>query len=123
MKTLRFLMVVMLIASVSTTLSAQKKVNPVGTWTYQADQAPYEYNSGEIVIAKDGKDYTVKIVLGEYYELKASSVTYEKNELSFRIYVEGESVSVKGTVGKETIEGTASYSEGTIPIAAKRKKK
>jgi len=115
-------MIAILIASVTTTLSAQKKVNPTGTWTFKAAEAPYEYNSGDIVIGKDGKEYTAKIVFGEYYEVKASSVKYEKNELSFRVYIEGESIYVKGTVGKETIDGTASYSDGTISYKAEKKK-
>ncbi len=66
MKTVKFLMIVILIASVTTTLSAQKKIDPTGTWTFSAEEAPYEYNSGDIVIGKDGKEYTAKIVFGEY---------------------------------------------------------
>ena len=88
MKTVRFLMMVMLVASFTSTVSAQKKVNPTGTWTYEASAAPYEYSSGDIVVAKDGKDYTVEMVLGEYYKMKAEKVVYEKNVLSFVIYIE-----------------------------------
>lgn len=122
MKIVKFLMIAILIASVSSTVNAQKKVDPVGTWSYEASQAPYEYSSGDIVIAKDGKDLTVQIVLGEYYKVKGSNVKYEKNELSFDIFIEGETISVKSTVEKESMEGTASYTDGTIPITAKKKK-
>ena len=120
MKTIKILMLVMLAASF-TTVNAQKKVDPVGTWTYEASDAPYEYSSGDIVVAKDGKDYTAEIVLGEYYKVKASGVTYEKNELSFKVYIEGESVSIKATMGKESMEGTANYSEGTLKLSGKKK--
>jgi carbonic anhydrase len=122
MKTVRFLMILMLVAAVTTSVSAQKKADPVGTWTYEAADAPYEYSEGEIVVAKDGKDYTAEIVLGEYYQVKASSVSYEKNELAFKVYIEGETVSIKATVGKDSMEGTASYTDGTIPLTAKKKK-
>jgi len=122
MKTVKFLMIAILIASVTSTVSAQKKVDPTGTWTFQADEAPYEYSTGDFVIEKEGKEYTAKILFGEYYELKASDVKYDKNELSFKIYIEGESIFIKGTVGKETIDGTASYSDGTISYTAKKKK-
>ncbi|MCK4991510.1 MAG: hypothetical protein KAS29_13525 [Bacteroidales bacterium] len=122
MKTVRFLFMVMLVASFTSTVSAQKKVDPTGTWTYEASTAPYEYSSGDIVIAKDGKDYTAEMVLGEYYKMKAEKVVYEKNVLSFVIYIEGEAIELKMTVAKETMEGTASYSEGTIPVTAKKKK-
>mgnify|MGYP001826092217 CR=1 FL=1 len=121
MKIVKFLMIAILIASVSS-VNAQKKVDPVGTWSYEASQAPYEYSSGDIVIAKDGKDLSVQLVLGEYYKLNASNVKYDKNELSFDIFIEGETISVKSTVEKESMDGTASYTDGTIPITAKKKK-
>ncbi len=112
---------VMLVASFTSAVSAQKKVDPTGTWTYEASQAPYEYSSGDIVVTKEAKDYTVKMVLGEY-EMGAEKVVYEKNELSFDVYVDTETVEIKMMVQKESMEGTASYSEGTIPITAKKKK-
>jgi len=121
MKTVRFLFMVMLVASFSTNVSAQKKMDPTGTWTYEASQAPYEYSSGDIVVAKEGKEYTVQIVLGEYYKLKAEQVVYENNELAFTVFIDGESVDIKMTVGKESMEGSASYSDGTIPITTKKK--
>ena len=46
----------------------------------------------------------------------------EKDQLTFKIYIEGESINIKGTVTKETINGTATYSEGTISFKAERKK-
>ena len=122
MKTVKLALVVMLIASFSTAVSAQKKVDPTGTWVYEASAAPYEYSTGDMVIAKDGKDYTLEMVLGEYYKLKAEKVVYENNELSCVLYIEGESVEIKVTVEKDTFAGTASYSEGTIPITGKKKK-
>ena len=122
MKTVKFLMMVMLVASVTTTVSAQKNVDPTGTWTYKAADAPYEYSSGDIVITKEGKEYQVEIVLGEYYKVKGSNIKYEKNEISFTVYIESESVQIKGTVDKENLKGTASYTDGTIPITATKKK-
>ena len=113
---------VMLVASFTSTVSAQKKVDPTGTWTYEASAAPYEYSSGDIVVTKEAKDYTVEMVLGEYYKMKGEKVVYEKNELSFDVYVDTETVEIKMTVEKEAMTGTASYSEGSIPITAKKKK-
>jgi len=122
MKTIKMLLLVVLAASF-TSVNAQKKVDPVGTWTYEANMAPYEYSSGDIVVSKEGKDLKVEIQLGEYYKIKGEKVVYEKNELSFEVYIEGETVSIKATLAKETFEGTASYSDGTIPITGKKKKK
>ena len=122
MKAVRLFFMLMLVAAFTSTVSAQKKVDPTGTWTYEATNAPYEYSSGDIVVNKDGKDYTVEIVLGEYYKVKGEKVVYENNELSFVVYIEGESIDIKCTVEKEEITGTASYSDGDIPITAKKKK-
>ena len=121
MKTVRFLLMMVLAASFTSTVSAQKKVDPTGTWAYEASQAPYEYSTGDIVVAKEAKDFTVKMVLGEY-EAETEKVVYDKNVLSFVVYVDTEAVEIKFTVEKESMEGTASYSEGTIPITAKKKK-
>jgi len=120
MKTIKILMLVMLAASF-TTVNAQKKVDPVGTWSYEAEYAPYEYSSGDVVVSKEGKEYKVEIKLGEYYKIKAEKVVYKDNVLSFDVYVEGETVSVKTTMQKETHEGTASYSEGTLKLSGKKK--
>lgn len=121
MRTIKILILVMLAASF-TNVSAQKKVDPVGTWTYTADQAPFEYSTGDIVVAKEEKELEIEIQLGEYYKIKGSSVTYEKNVLAFKVYIEGESVSIKVTLEEEKFEGTASYSEGTIPVVGEKKK-
>jgi len=112
---------VMLFASFTSAVSAQKKVDPTGTWAYEANQAPYEYSSGDIVVTKEAKDFIAEMVLGDY-KTKAEKVVYEKNELTFVVYVDVEAVDIKLTVEKESMEGTASYSEGTIPITAKKKK-
>jgi len=113
-------MLVMLAASF-TTVNAMAKVDPVGTWSYTADEAPYEYSSGDIVVSKEGKELKVEIRLGEYYKIKASNVEYKDNVLSFKVYIEGESVTVKTTMEADKHAGTASYSEGTLKVSGKKK--
>jgi len=122
MKAVRLVLMLMLVAAFTANVSAQKKVDPTGTWTYEASMAPYEYSAGDIVVDKEGKDYTVEIVLGEYYKVKGEKVVYENNELSFVVYIEGESIDIKMTIDKEEAKGTASYSDGDIPVTAKKKK-
>ena len=110
-----------MLASSFTVVNAKEKVDPVGTWSYIAADAPYEYSTGDIVVSKvDGK-HKVEIKLGEYYKIKGNSVEYQDNVLSFKVYIEGESVSIKATMDKEEFEGTASYSDGTIPVTGKKK--
>lgn len=122
MKITKSLILIVMIVSASANLFAEKKADPVGTWSFYAEDAPYEYNSGDIVIGKESKGYTAKIVFGESYEVKGRDVVLEKDQLSFKIYIEDETVNIKGTVTMETIIGTASYSEGSISFKAERKK-
>ena len=122
MRILKSLIMETLVIAASSNVFAQKKADPVGTWSFYADEAPYEYNSGDIVVGKDGKEYTAKIVFGEYYELKGQSVKLEDDVLSFKVYIEGEAIYIKATVKDDSLDGTASYSEGTITVKAERKK-
>lgn len=121
MKFMKSLILIALIVSTSAGVLAQKKVDPVGTWSFNAPDAAYEYSSGDIVIGKEGKEYTAKIVYGDY-EIKGQNVVLEKDQLTFKVYIEGEPINIKGTVTKETINGTATYSEGTKSFKAERKK-
>ena len=122
MKFIKSFLLVVLIVSAGPSLFAQKKTDPAGTWSFYAQDAPDEYNSGDMVIGKEGKEYTVKLVFGESYEIKGQDVSLEKDQLTFTVYIEGETVSIKGTFTKETINGTASYSDGIISYKAQRKK-
>ena len=70
MKLTKSLILMVLVVMTTASTFAHKEADPVGTWTFYAEAAPYEYNSGDIVIAKEGSDYTAKIVFGEYYEIK-----------------------------------------------------
>ena len=122
MKILRSMVLILLVLQASSHVFAQKKADPAGTWTFYAETAPYEYSSGDIVIAKESGGHTAKIVFGENYEVTGRDVVLENDQLAFNISIEGQTVYIKGTVTKATIEGTASYTEGTIPFKAERKK-
>ncbi len=98
-----------------------KDVNPVGTWTYSAPDAPYGYQAGDILVGKEKDAYTVSLKLGEY-AIKGYNVKYEKTVLSFTVYIESESVMIKATFEENKITGKANTSQGDIPFTASRKK-
>ena len=100
-----------------------KKVNPVGTWHFNAPDAPYEYSTGDIVITKKDGKYTAEIVYSEYYKLETKDFKLEGNIITFKAYVEGDVVYFKGKLEKDKITGKVSYSEGSLPITAERVKK
>jgi len=109
-----------LVISAGVAMAASPK-DVVGTWSYEAPYAPYEYSSGKLVFTeKDGKLVGV-IKIGEY-EIDAKNVKLETENLTFGTYVEGEYVSLKLVLKKDTFSGTASYSEGTIDVTGKKEK-
>ncbi len=97
-------------------------VNPVGKWDFQAVDAPYGYEKGQIVISKGEKGLKVKIIFNEYSQTDGYKVKYENNKLTFTVYVENESVYMSGTFIKDTFTGKASTTEGDIGVKATRKK-
>lgn len=112
----------MFVLSLGAFAPVDKDINPVGTWTFTAPDAPYDYQSGDIVISKVKKEYKVQVVFNEYYKINGSNVKYEKNELSFRVYLDDETVYIKGTFDKKTgFTGKAMTSMGDMAVKAKKK--
>lgn len=99
-----------------------KPVDPVGTWTFTATDAPYGYEKGQFVITKGEKGLKVKVVFNEYSKTDGYKVKYEKNKLTFTAYVEDESVYISGDFAQDSFKGKASTSQGDIAINGVRKK-
>lgn len=97
-----------------------KKYTPVGTWEYSVPGVQPGYENGSMIIAEEGKDYKVTMVLNEYYKTEAEQVVYKKKSISFSVYVESEEVKVKGDFDGDGFKGTLSYFEGDFDITAKR---
>jgi hypothetical protein len=100
-----------------------KKVDPVGTWHFNAPDAPYEYSTGDIVITKKDGKYNAEIVYSEYYKMETKDFKLVDNVITFKAYIEGDVIYFKGKIVKDKIEGKVSYSEGTLPVTAERVKK
>jgi hypothetical protein len=95
-------------------------VDPTGTWTYKAPTAPEGYGSGDIVIARDKEVYTASLKFGDYV-IKGSGVKFEKDVLTFQVYLEGEYISIKAAFSSAGIKGTANYSMGEIAFTGTKK--
>ncbi len=117
-------MSMIIVMSLASFINAPKDVDPTGTWTFSVPDAPYDYQSGEIVFAKVKKAYKIKIIFNEYFKIDATNVKYEKNTLSFRANIDNETIYIKGTFDKKTgFKGKAMTSMGDMPMTAKRKVK
>ncbi|MEQ9286175.1 MAG: hypothetical protein RIG77_04660 [Cyclobacteriaceae bacterium] len=95
-------------------------VSPEGTWEYKVPQAPYEYQTGKMLVKKVESGYEVKFNINGT-EMKARNVKFSDSNLTFATYVENEYVTFKIKVAAKTMEGTVSYSEGRLGITAKKK--
>ena len=92
----------------------------IGTWEYEAPDAPYEYQEGEIVFAKkDGKLVGYASIDG--YKIDLEDVSTKGDKLTCEAYIEGESIVFEMEFKKKSFEGTASYSEGSLPITGIKK--
>jgi len=92
----------------------------IGTWEYEAPDAPYEYQEGEIVISKkDGKLVGYASIDG--YKIDLEDVKASGDKLVCEAYIEGESIVFELVFKKKSFTGTASYSEGSLPITGKKK--
>lgn len=101
--------------------AGSKAKDVVGTWNYEAPYAPYEYSTGKLIFTQSGDKLDGKIKIGEY-EIQMRNVKLEGDQLSFGAYVEGEYVTIKASVAKSKLSGTASYSEGSIEVTAEKGK-
>ncbi len=108
-----------LMTSFTVTESVSVADNLLGTWTYEAPDAPYEYSEGELVFSKkDGK--MVGDVVIDGYKIEMENLVTKKDKVTFEVYVEGETVTIDLLVKKKSFTGTASYSEGDLEFNGKK---
>jgi len=93
----------------------------VGTWDYSAPNAPYEYSKGQIIISETDDKLEGKVSI-DGYDMKLNNIKFEKDLLSFSLYVEGEYVSVKLTFKKDKFTGSANTPEGTLEVTGEKAK-
>jgi hypothetical protein len=97
-----------------------KRFTPVGSWEYSVPGVQPGYESGTMVVEKNGRDYKVTMVLNEYYQVEAEKVVYKRKELSFSVWVETEEILFSGTFDEDQLTGKISYSEGEFDLTAVR---
>ncbi len=92
----------------------------VGVWEYEAPNAPYGYQNGVIHLTKEKKTLKGTVSIGSNSsDLK--EIETNKKQLTGVVYVEGESVKLELNFDKDTFEGVAMSSQGSIPMTGKRK--
>lgn len=119
MKRVTILMLFMIIGI--TAISAQNakpRINPSGTWKFEAPYAPEGYTSGQIVLGKEEKkDIATMSFTGIEEKLTAEQVKIGNDSITFSIYIQGEDIKVTLKPENETkMSGLAVYSEGEVPL-------
>ena len=115
-----FALLLVVLVSSFTSHAPAKKFSPAGSWDYTVEGVPAGYETGTMIIVKNGKNYGVTMALNEYYKTEAERVAYKKKDLSFIIWVESEEVSISGTFDGDTFTGTVSLSQGDFEMIARR---
>ena len=92
----------------------------VGEWDYSIPDAPYEYQKGVLVLKKVDGELTGEMIIGGQGS-PMEEMVYEKNNLKAMMNVQGETVRFNLNFKKKTLEGTVSYSQGSLDITGTKK--
>ena len=114
-------LIIVVLASSFTSSEPAMRYSPVGSWEYSVPGVQEGYESGTMIITKDGKDYKVTLQLNDYFKVEAETVVYKKKALSFSVWVETEEILVSGTFEGDNFNAKLSYFEGEFDLKAIRK--
>lgn len=95
-----------------------KKMNPIGSWKFEAPYAPEGYSAGTIVVGLAEQKHTASMSFaGSEYKLAGEKVQSVNDSILFSIYLEGQDIKVMLKLESETkMTGKAVYSEGEVPL-------
>jgi len=121
-KTLSFIFLTLILATYSVNAGTADKNKPEGKWKFNVVGAPYGYEQGIIEISKEKQEYTGTMSFTGYdYKFTLESLSYEKEQLGFNLYVEGEDVLIVLKFEEEDkLSGKVAYSQGELGISAER---
>lgn len=92
----------------------------LGEWDYSIPDAPYEYQKGVLVLKKIDGVLSGEMIMGGQGS-PMGEIVYEKNNLKAVMNVQGEIVNFDLNFTKKTLEGTVSYSQGTLEMKGTKK--
>ncbi|MEX0274143.1 MAG: hypothetical protein AB3N16_07195, partial [Flavobacteriaceae bacterium] len=91
----------------------------MGAWEYQAKGAPPEYSSGLLLIVQENDEFIVQVQMA-HGVLNATDIKTQGKNLSFKLNIEGQDISVSLTAKGDTMTGESVSPDGTFPISATR---
>jgi hypothetical protein len=117
---LPMLLIMMLIACNSTAQNVEKEI--MGAWDYTAEQAPYEYQKGQVVFFEEDGETMAKIVI-EDVTLDTQDLTIDGTNIVFVAFVDYEPVTIALELKDGKLAGNVGSPEGALPIALEKAKK
>lgn len=106
------------LSSAQTTISVSK--GPQGMWKCSAPDAPYQYQTFNILIEKPNDKYTGKIIGEGGVEIPLNSLTYKDSTFEIGLYVESSSVTLKLKWDGLKLKGAAVTEQGDIAITGEQ---
>ena len=119
MKRLTILLLFMIIGIASISAQNKKtKINPEGTWKFEAPYAPAGYTSGSIVVGQTEQKHTATMSFtGNENKLSGQQVKIINDSILFSVYLEGQDVRVMLKLENEAkMTGKAVYTDGEVPL-------
>ena len=114
------LLAVMVLSSFSVADSFMGVKKILGEWEYSIPDAPYEYQKGVLVLKKVDGELSGEMIIGGQGS-PMEEMVYEKNNLKAMMNVQGETVRFNLNFTKKALEGTVSYSQGSMNITGTKK--
>ncbi len=97
--------------------------NLKGSWQYKVPSAPYEYSSGQIIIAEQEGKMAITVNFSDGSQLKGQDVKIEDNSFSFTVLIESETIKVSGKLENGKINGKVDSSQGIMNFTAEQVKR
>lgn len=117
--TLVFMVIVISGFTIAETFKVNKEI--LGEWEYTVPDAPYEYQKGVMILAKDHKELKGEMIIGGYSTPLVDLVNVKYN-VKASMDVQGEGVTFDINFDGNTFKGTVDSSEGTMEISGSKKK-
>lgn len=93
--------------------------SPIGSWAFNVDQAPWEYNRGTIVFAENEENGLTGVIhFHTGQQLTIESISVDGSELIFDVNVDGYDVQSVVAISIEELTGYVMTPEGNMPFSA-----
>ncbi|WP_242204692.1 hypothetical protein [Aestuariivivens insulae] len=104
-------------------MDAQESIKTfTGKWAYSCNDAPYEYQTGTIIIEHKENKSSARVVYNDGSKVEAHSLKAKEGILSFSVVVENESINIQLKKEGDKLKGKAInyYGEELMLTAVKK---